>query len=420
MHRAEIERRLTERTDADGYLYPDYDGYCVANVPGSILSRLGASTEDRLPPQAFRAAPEEFDIALVWLLDGFGYRLWNRYESDFQLLSTAADLGSVTPLTSVYPSETAAAITTIHTGRVPSEHHLLGWFQYLDSLDLTVASLPFVTPEGTPVTDRRATADPRMLFEGTAVYERAANEGIDSTVIQPAEVSGSEYSTLVTAGATSVGYDGLRTLPATVRNALEQVDPPAYVFVYLPQIDAAGHEVGTQAPEFHEAVADVIETSTVAMAELDRETAERTMAVVTADHGLLDTTPSTKFDVSAIDGFWEALRRDGDGNPIPPSGSARNLHLHLDDGRESDVRDMLSAVDARVFTRAAAKDRQLFGPRGYGAAFDRRCGDLVVSPLEGALWHRERERSFVSHHGGLHPDEMMVPFAAAPGTDLQA
>lgn len=413
MQREAVERQLQEDYGEDGYLYPDYGGYCVANVPGSLFARLGADTADRLPSNAFRGIDGDVDVVLVCLIDGFGYRLWNRYEGEYDVLSTFDTDGSVTPLTSVYPSETAAAMTSIHTGAFPAEHHLLGWFQYLAEVDLTVASLPFMTADGTPATDRAPAADPGMLFAAEAIYQQGARDGVDSVVVHPADIANSGYTRLATAGAESVGYGSVEDLPGIVDDAMTGVDHPAYVFVYLPHVDAAGHEVGTEHEGFRAAADAALSGVDRIFHAIDPRVAERTMAVLTADHGLVDTVPSDNIDLNGIGSVWRHLRRDPAGEPIPPFGSARNVHFHLEPGGIGPVREALEPLDALVMTRAEATDRQLFGPTGYGEAFDRRCGDLIVSHRDRALWHREHERRFVSHHGGLNPAEMLVPFGVA-------
>jgi predicted AlkP superfamily pyrophosphatase or phosphodiesterase len=63
-------------------------------------------------------------------VDGFGYDQWCRIEDDQHLrtpmLSAFSERGTVTPLTTIFPSMTAAAIPTIKTGQYPVEHGLLG------------------------------------------------------------------------------------------------------------------------------------------------------------------------------------------------------------------------------------------------------------------------------------------------------
>jgi predicted AlkP superfamily pyrophosphatase or phosphodiesterase len=100
------------------------------------LSVLDSSFTRQLPDDVFdgvRDGGVENVVAL--LVDGFGYEDWKRNRASNPFLSALTEHGTVTPLTSVYSSETAAALTTNHTGVQPVEHGLLGWYQYSQEFD---------------------------------------------------------------------------------------------------------------------------------------------------------------------------------------------------------------------------------------------------------------------------------------------
>jgi len=90
----------------------------------------------------------DVDVVVVALVDGFGYEQFRRDRDRYDLLSRLVERGRVTPLTSIYPSETAAAITTLHTASLPVEHGLLGWDLYVEEEDLLLETLPFRTKDG--------------------------------------------------------------------------------------------------------------------------------------------------------------------------------------------------------------------------------------------------------------------------------
>lgn len=111
-----------------------------------------------------------------------------------------------------------------------------------------------------------------------------------------------------------------------------------------------------------------------------------------------------------------------EGTPIRFAGSPRNVHLHLEPGSVESVRDVLvSDLDAWVFTAPKVLDRGLFGPRP-SETFRRRLGDLVVSHRDLSVWWGDgvetEELVHVGMHGGLHTDEMLVPFASVPLPDV--
>jgi hypothetical protein len=68
-----------------------------------------------------------------------------------------------------------------------------------------------------------------------------------------------------------------------------------------------------------------------------------------------------------------------------------------------------------ILTRQEVLDRELFGDRDPAERFERRCGDLVVTHRNRSVWFGDleaHELGYIGMHGGLHPSEMLVPFAA--------
>lgn len=414
MRNDEVANRLrTER--GDGWaLLPDYEEFCFASVPDTVLSVLGADARRPLPERVFEGVETDVDNVVVVLLDGFGYEAWDRFEADHRFLSAVAERGTVTPLTAVYPSETAAAITTMHTGRQPVEHGLLGWFQYVPELDAVLQTLPFATLDDEPAAEMFGNdADPRVLFDESTVYERGADQGIDSVLVHPASFEGQAYDSMANRGAETRPYGNVAEMALRTRQALEGTDGPTYVFGYVPHLDTAGHEYGNHTPEYRAQcgmVADCLQRELVE--NLDDETAERTLLVVTADHGQVDTDPARKVDLGTL-GVEAHLQRDGSGDPIPALGGPRNLQFRVRDGNLAELRDVLeSSTDVRTFAREEYREMDLFGDHEPSTRFEERTPDLLAIPRESSVWYDDGHLELAGMHGGLNPSEMLVPFAA--------
>lgn len=410
-----IEASLADRAD-DGYWYPSYGDYCFSNVPETVLSVLSDEFDRRLPDDVFEGVRTDVDNVVLFLLDGFGYDHWRAYREDHPFLSALTDRGTVTPLSSIYPSETAAAITTIHTGRPPIEHGLLGWNQYIDSAGRIVQTLPFTTIEDEPLETASPASDPRELFEGEPLYGRAREAGIDSAAIQPSAFVDSGYTRATTAGANRVGYDTVADLALSARRTVEGASDPTYVYAYEPTIDTVSHAEGTGTERYGtnlEAIFDRLRRELIE--RIDPGVAERTLLVVTADHGIVDTVPAENVDLTAWT-EWSALRetfrRDDAGDPRLPTGSPRNVHFHVRPEHLEEARAIVNSnLRGRTFTREEAVERGLFGFGTPSPLFERRCGDLIAVHRNRGVWWDGMES--VGMHGGLTREEMLVPFAAA-------
>ncbi|MEZ3115451.1 alkaline phosphatase family protein [Halobaculum sp. MBLA0147] len=442
----------------DGYVTPAWGGRCFARVPGTVGDALGVDVGRSLPPETLPDG--SFDRVVLLLIDGLGRDRFHDARESVSLFDRLARAGETTGLTSVYPSETAAAITTVHTGRTPSEHGLLGWNLHLPSVGRTCQTLPFVTR---PADDARrdaaaAGADPwtvspaaldreardlgeatdgavegRTLFDGDTVYQRLAERGVICHTVQPSRIVGGGYGSLATRGAESHGVDSVAGFAVETRRrvaSLADADERGYVYAYWPNVDGAAHAEGTTAAPYRAelaAVAGAVERELdVLAADLAGPggAADDTLLLLTADHGHLDSDPTASVDLSSYPEVWDNLATHDDGRPVLPTGGPRNLHLHLADGTRETVRAALDDAPfaARIYDGETAVDEGLFGPGEVSPKLRERVGDLVVVPREVGVWFGDegRKLAFVGQHGGQHPDEMDVPFLACSLSEFAA
>ncbi|PCR90869.1 alkaline phosphatase family protein [Natrinema ejinorense] len=423
--RPELESQLRRRLFEEGYLFPDYERYCFANIPGTALSVLETDgmpvPRRQLPDDVLRGLGGEYDRVLVVLVDGFGLRFWNRH--DHPLLERLETDGTVSPLTSIYPSETAAAVTTFHTGRLPASHGVLGWDVYDPADDASYEAFTVDAKAGAESIDHGL----QDVFEGDPIYPDLKAAGIDCRHVVPfPETYDGAAVHSYGGGDAAARKHGLEGFESALWAAFDAATDPSYLFAYLPQIDTAAHAAGTDSKAYRDTVTETLDTLERALTGLvaDETTAAGdTLVLVTADHGHVDTDPDRTVDLETYDTVMATLERYADGEPVRYAGSPRNVHLHLrtDDegpGAGADVletvRSALADLDARVFTADEARDRDLFGDCEESETFRRRLGDLVVCHREQAVWYGSDPATLelIGMHGGLHPDEMLVPFGA--------
>jgi len=411
MLRTDVAASLRDRFEDDGYLFPDYDGYCFANLPGSVASLLDADAGRTLPLDTFDGVDTDgIETVLVVLVDGFGWTQWRREREHHAFLDRLTDAARVTPLTSVYPSETAAAITTFHTGALPAEHGVVGWNVHDPAFGETFEALPFLTKDGEAPTG----LDEAEVFDADAIYPALAEQGVEAHHVVPFDET---YE-----GATAHSYASLDELPERLRTATDAAGGPSYCFCYVPHVDHEGHHTGTRSEAYRDTVGEVFDVLERSLAGLDDETREETLLLVTADHGHVDTDPERNVNLDADTELVDALERDGAGEPIRFAGSPRNVQLHLQRGRvEETVGRLAASLDARVFTQEAVLEMGLFGDVEPSETFRRRLGDATLTHRELGTWwgnHEREELSLVGMHGGLHPEEMLTEVAAVRLSEL--
>ncbi len=417
------------------FVEPRYDGYCFANLPNTILELLGVPRiREGLDGSVTRPLRDRpLDHVLLFLIDGLGFDTWLAQASKLPFFKRLGERGTVTSLTAVFPSTTSASLTALATGLPPSEHGLPEWMVYLEEIDDVIATLPFKRWNGKARDDLLASGvDPSILFDGGTIFERLTEAGVLSVCFSQRDYAQSAYSKVSKRGSRTVSFLGLSDLMVRLADELEKAAHPTFFYVYWDHFDRIEHAFS---PGSREALAELLSIShaftdvlNASLRERSREVAGQTLLLVTADHGQTPVAPDRTIYLTDRPEIREALKAKRSGEPIPPTGSIRDVLLHLQPNRVQAVEQYLTewlAGRAEVVRTEDAFARGLFGPGPPVARLRRRVGQLLVLPYTGeTVWGyypgQARPHSMRGHHGGLTPEEMFIPFASCRLSELLA
>lgn len=411
---------LRDRLTAAGWTLPDYDGRGLANVPATVLAVLGARDERDLPPlrDLDPGLTDGIRQVVLILADGLGWgqleRLCERHETPFiaSLVerARAREDAQLLEATSVFPSTTAAAITTLNTGRTPQEHGNIAYFCWLEEFGQVTQMLrwgPAKHRRGSYFDDGSLDAARYRLVP--SIHARLVERGARSYVIEPEVFRHEAMTRMHAAEAEFMGYVLPSTLGVRLGQLLDQRpwgSDLAYVYAYWAGVDTSAHLYGPRSPE-HAAEASLLDRA------LERALAGRsagdTLVLLTADHGHAEVDPVHLLDVEG-----DLELRTHLVHPI--AGEPRLPFFHTE--RADAVRDRLEARWPGAFTlfdRDEAIAEGLFG-RGDASAARRRIGELcgLLSGQRAATIVRVDGQA-VQHrgaHGGLTADEMRIPIIA--------
>ena len=363
----------------DRPLLPDYAGGCLPNIVPTLLAPRRDPT-----PAWFPSAALEARQVLLLVLDGLG---WEQLQQRRHLMPILAGMEGQA-ISSVVPSTTATALTSITTGLSPGEHGVVGY--RIDVHGDVLNVLRWSTPRG----DARRAIPP----EGLQPYEPFL--GRRPPVVTKAEFLASGFSTAHLRDVRWRGWRVPSTLITEVRTLLAAGEP--FVYAYYDGIDKVAHEYGLGAHYEAELVwvdrliGDFLEV-------LPRDAA----LLVTADHGQVDVGDN----VWPLDaGLISMLRGQ--------SGEARARWLHAADGRADDLLDAATALysaDAWVVGREQVLDEGWFGPRVSPAAMDR-LGDVLLAARSDIAFDDPADSGpfmLIARHGSLTAAEMLVPLLAS-------
>ena len=124
---ASKKRRLKEME----LIKPDYRGG-ILGVINAWRKELGLSVHHPADPQVSAwLAEHQWHQIVVLLIDGMGSRLLETKLEKDSFLRTH----QLKEVTTVYPSTTSAATTSVLSGKSPAENGWIGWHQYFKELD---------------------------------------------------------------------------------------------------------------------------------------------------------------------------------------------------------------------------------------------------------------------------------------------
>ncbi len=417
-----------QSSDGD-FLYPCYEANCISNIPGKVLDLFGVKNErPKLPIEVDKGVDGEVDKVVLFVLDGFGYNQFLRYYKDYRFLADLAEKGEVSPLTSVFPSQTTNALTTLNTGLTPQEHGLFEYFIYLKEVGSIVNTLRFE-----PLGSKRRNEllergfNPNILFKGNTIQTTLREAGVKTFAHLYVSDAYSPYSKLLFDGSTIVPSLKSSDLIVKLRKNLEKTEGPAYFFVHLANLDTIAHEYG---PHSYEYCAELSVISYLLNKELvekiDQKTAKETLVLVTADHGGVTIVPKETTYLNCFPEVVENLQCGNGGKRILPTGSPRDVFLHVKEEKLTETRELLSqkiGAKAQIVETKEAIKNGLFGLGEAGSEFFDRVGNLLILPHRSeTVWFEHfkgRKFSLLGHHGGLSEDEMLVPLAVTQLSNLK-
>ncbi len=365
--------------DPDEPLRPDYGGACLTEVVPTLLRLDALRVADALP--VWLPAPLVDATAVVLLvLDGLGAESLAAHRAVTPVMSAMAGA----TITSVAPTTTVTALTSLTTGRAPADHGVLG--HRVRAGDEVLNVLRWTTGAG----DARAEIRPQAFQQVEPFLGRRV------PVVSQAAFAGSGFSQAHLAGTELLGWRVASSIGVFVAEALARGE--RFVYAYYDGIDKVAHCEGLGA--CYEAELAAVDRLVADL--VDRLPAGCALAV-TSDHGQVETArPPVTIDPGLMD---EVTGLSGDG---------RFRWLHVRAGATARVaaiaRELYGGI-AWVRTVAEIDGAGWFG-KPLPDAFARRLGDVALVARAAVSFADPTDpgdQRLVARHGSLTSAEALVP-----------
>lgn len=361
--------------------------------PASASTRSIVGVADDLL-QALRGesatlAPARSVVLMV--IDGLGAISLRAHAGHARALT--ADMAKRDVALSVFPTTTAAALTSLLTGVWPGEHGLVGYRVLNPQRDHLTNQLTGWESDG---------IDPGVWQQAPTIFERATSAGHPAFAIGFSGHAGSGFSRATLRGAQFVAAGSIEERVQTAYELADQ-HPGSFTYCYLPDVDKAGHKHGEASQQWVAALEAVDSALSVRIPD-------RVGVLVTSDHGMVDVPAHRHLVLDAGDSMRDGVRHIG--------GEPRMLHVYLeaDAATERVLHAWRTGTEgaADVLTREQAVGTGLYGPVVTDDSASR-IGDLVVIArgryaAYDAAEADQRGRGMVGQHGALTAEELQVPW----------
>ena len=381
------------------FIKPRYDSGGFAGIPNRVK-------------EAF--AKGNYDAVVLFLVDGFGWRFFERFQ-DAAFLKRFAKHGRIEKLISQFPSTTAAHVTAIHTGWNVGQSGVYEWFYYEPQVDAIIAPLLFSFAGSQFRNDLMSTGiHPTLFYPRGLFYPELKKIGVISHVFGSRDYSPSTYSDVVTAGADLHPFETLSEALINLGLLLEEQTQPAYIHLYFDKLDTLSHHYGPAAPQTEAEIETFLMMMEYYFERIFRGK-KKILFLMTADHGQSEVDPDTTIYLNTeprFTGIERFLKTNRNGQLLVPAGSARDMFLYIKDDLLDEAQAFLTHSlegKADVVKVESLIENGYFGNE-VSSRFRERVGNLVILPYryESVWWYEKDkfEQRFYGHHGGLTPQEM--------------
>ncbi|GAC1592783.1 MAG: alkaline phosphatase family protein [Acidimicrobiales bacterium] len=321
---------------------------------------------------------------VLLVLDGLGWDQLRARSVQAPFLSAMAG----GPITSVAPTTTATALTSITTGLPPAGHEILGYRLRVEEKDVLNV-----------LRWRTAAGDARDLVDPELFQRQAAFGGTSPVVVTRAEFGPTGFTIAHLPGVRLDGWRVASSLPVIVGRALRRGEP--FVYAYYDGIDKIAHEQGFG--DFYDAELRYVDHL---VAEVAAQLPAGAVLVITADHGQVEVGDATIVLTEAVLESASLV-----------SGEGRFRWLHAQPGATEALRAAAEAEFGAVAWIRTVDELEADGWFGgpLSDAGRHRLGDVALIPFASvAIVDPADTGEFVlrCRHGSATAAEMYVPLLA--------
>ena len=389
----------------DDFVLSDYDMLNIRNIKALVGKIYGVnSLKTASFPDGFVDDFGGVQKVFLVVIDGLGYnRLLKHVKQYDGVFSELITKGVLKPLTSPFPATTSTSLTSIFTGLTPSEHGVIGYQMFSRDYGCVFNTLDMKPVYGYSSEVEIANDLSRKIKPW---LPKLQEHGIRTLVATKSSIMGSGLSKVIHANQDVTPYMLESEMLVKCRRELEQRGP-VFLVLYYSGIDTLEHKYGPNSEEVTSEIQSFEFLLKSFFNKLSDATKKETLIMLTADHGVCETQKT-----HYVKDYPEVANR----LQLPPVGDSRCGFLFSRQGEKENLKSALEkSLDG--FKLVASKDlieSGAFGRAADSMSLQSAVGDFAAlskgpNALSYPYYEDDRNREQHGGHGGMTPEEVMVP-----------
>ena len=414
--KTELTKSIQQDLGNENLVSPRYQNQSILNIPSSaaILLNVPGFKHHPVDQSHLDLIQDGVKNVIMILVDALAFHRMEKWlaEEDNLAWHQLIESGFLTPVTSICPSTTCAAITTYWTDSTAAEHGIMGYEMWLKEFGITANMISHK-----PITYREpggdltlAGFDPENFLPVESNTKHFLNQGVEVHAFQHFAIINSGLSQMFMRDAVRHPISSAPDMWIGIRELLEtNKQKSKYIWAYWDRLDGISHLHG---PDSERARAEFMDFSrnfeTYFLDRLDPALKKDTVVMLAADHGQITTDRNNDhYDLNNHPDFTDMLH-------MTPTGENRLAYLHIKPGKVDPVKEYIQKTWPGQFWTidpVEAVTGGLFGDGTPHPAIYDRLGDLIAAAKGDAFWWwADKPNPLIGRHGGLSSEEMLVPF----------
>lgn len=358
--------------------YPDYDR-SILSVASSVLNYFGAvDCKHKTIPELDEMLAQNYKNVIVMLFDGMGTSILKKHLDEDAFLRKHY----ICDLSSVYPSTTVAAITSVQSGCSPIESGWIGWDLHFKEIGENIAVF-------------RNTL--QRNGEKFADYDVAQKYIPYKNIFKRIEEIKGKRSAYYVSVFSKYRIKNVHDICKTVHR-ISKKRKQKYIYTYWWQPDHCMHEFGVDSLEAKKEIEGINK-------EIEKlcKKIKNSIVIIIADHGQIDCKNEYLEDYPVL---MDMLT-------VPPSVEPRALSFFVKQGKKEEFKQEFERIfgeSFRLMTKKEVFDEKLLG---YGTPHPKAedfIGDFFAVAIgDVALNIKRSDFEAIGGHAGLAEGEMTVP-----------